>query len=37
MQRIRAGAAVDAEVTSAWASAETLSAIREYVARTLKR
>jgi enoyl-CoA hydratase len=37
MQRIRAGAAIDAEVTDAWASAETLGAIRDYVARTLKR
>jgi enoyl-CoA hydratase len=37
MQRIRAGAAMDAEVTLAWASAETLTAIRDYVARTLKR
>ena len=37
MQRIRAGAAVDAEVTNAWASAEMLDAIRAYVARTLKR
>jgi enoyl-CoA hydratase len=37
MQRIRAGAAVDAEVTNAWTSGETLGAIRAYVAKTLKR
>ena len=37
MQRIRAGAAVDAAVEDAWAGEETLSAIRAYVARTLKR
>jgi len=36
-RRIRAGAAVDADVQDAWASPETLNAIREYVARTLKR
>ena len=36
-RRMRAGAAVDAAVQEAWASAETLSAIRDYVARTLKR
>jgi enoyl-CoA hydratase/carnithine racemase len=36
-RRIRAGAAVDADVQDAWASPETLHAIREYVARTLKR
>ena len=36
-RRIRAGAAVDAAVQDAWASPETLNAIREYVARTLKR
>ena len=37
LQRIRAGAALDAEVREAWASDETLDAIRAYVARTLKR
>jgi len=36
-RRMRAGAAVDTEVQNAWASAETLNAIRDYVARTLKR
>ena len=36
-RRMRAGAAVDAEVQDAWASPETLDAIRDYVARTLKR
>ena len=37
MQRMRAGAATDADVANAWASAETLGAIRDYVAKTLKR
>jgi len=36
-RRMRAGAAVDAAVQDAWASPETLNAIRDYVARTLKR
>ena len=36
-RRMRAGAAVDAAVQDAWASPETLNAIRGYVARTLKR
>jgi enoyl-CoA hydratase len=36
-RRMRAGAAVDAEVQDAWASSETLDAIRDYVARTLRR
>jgi enoyl-CoA hydratase len=36
-RRMRAGAAVDAAVQHAWASDETLDAIRDYVARTLKR
>jgi enoyl-CoA hydratase len=37
LQRIRASAAIDAEVVEAWASDETLAAIRAYVAKTLKR
>ena len=37
LQRMRAGAAIDAAVEDAWASPETLRAIRDYVARTLKR
>ncbi len=37
LRRIAAGAAVDAAVEEAWASEATLSAIRDYVARTLKR
>jgi enoyl-CoA hydratase len=37
MQRIRAGAAMDAAVEEAWAGEEVLNAIRAYVARTLKR
>lgn len=37
LQRIRAGAAIDAAVQDAWASTEMLTAIRDYVARTLKR
>jgi enoyl-CoA hydratase len=37
MRRIRAGAAIDAEVVDAWASEEILGAIRGYVAKTLKR
>lgn len=36
-ERMRAGAATDAAVTDAWASADTLGAIRDYVAKTLKR
>jgi enoyl-CoA hydratase len=36
-QRMRAGAEMDAAVQDAWASPETLNAIRDYVARTLKR
>ena len=36
-RRMRAGAAVDVEVQDAWAAPETLNAIRDYVARTLKR
>lgn len=37
LQRIRAGAAIDAAVQDAWAGEPTLTAIRDYVARTLKR
>jgi enoyl-CoA hydratase len=37
LQRIRAGHAVDAVVRNAWASPETLTAIREYVSRTLAK
>jgi enoyl-CoA hydratase len=37
LRRIRAGAAIDAEVVEAWASDETLAAVRGYVAKTLKR
>jgi enoyl-CoA hydratase len=37
MERIRAGALVDQTVQDAWASPATLDAIRDYVARTLKR
>ena len=36
-RRMRAGDTLDAEVQDAWASPETLNAIRDYVARTLKR
>jgi len=37
LERIHVGAAIDALVQNAWASGETLTAIRGYVARTLKR
>jgi enoyl-CoA hydratase len=37
LQRIRAGAAMDAAVEDAWAGEAVLGAIRGYVARTLKR
>jgi enoyl-CoA hydratase len=37
LERIHIGAAIDAAVQDAWASAEVLAAIRDYVARTLKR
>jgi enoyl-CoA hydratase len=37
LERIHVGASIDALVQNAWASDETLSAIRDYVARTLKR
>ena len=37
LERIHLGAAIDALVQNAWASDETLTAIRNYVARTLKR
>ena len=37
LQRIRAAAARDAEVLAAWQAPETLAAIREYVARTLRK
>jgi enoyl-CoA hydratase len=37
LQRMRNGAATDAEVEDAWASPEILRAIGDYVARTLKR
>ena len=37
LERLRAGAAIDAAAEDSWASAETLDAIRGYVARTLKR
>ena len=37
LQRIRAGAAVDAAVEEVWAAPETLTTIREYIARTFKR
>jgi enoyl-CoA hydratase len=36
-RRMRAGDTVDAQVQDAWASPQTLAAIGEYVARTLKR
>jgi enoyl-CoA hydratase/carnithine racemase len=37
IERIHVGSAIDALVLDAWASDETLSAIRAYVERTLKR
>jgi enoyl-CoA hydratase len=37
IERIHVGSAIDALVLDAWASEETLSAIRAYVERTLKR
>jgi enoyl-CoA hydratase len=37
LQRIREGAAIDAAVLEAWTAQGTLSAIREYVAKTLMR
>jgi enoyl-CoA hydratase len=37
LQRMRTNAALDADLTEAWAAADTLAAIRAYVARTLKR
>jgi enoyl-CoA hydratase len=37
VQRMRAGAEIDAAVEEAWASPEILAAISAYVARTLKR
>ena len=37
LQRMRAGAELDAAVEDAWASPEVLRAIGDYVARTLKR
>ena len=37
LERIHVGAAIDAAVQQAWASAETLETIRGYVARTLKK
>jgi enoyl-CoA hydratase len=37
LQRIGSGRTVDAAVLDAWASADTLSAIREYIARTLAK
>lgn len=37
LQRMRAGAEIDAAVEDAWASPEILAAIGDYVARTLKR
>ena len=37
LQRMRAGAEIDAAVEDAWASPEVLRAIGDYVARTLKR
>jgi enoyl-CoA hydratase/carnithine racemase len=36
LQRMRAGAAIDEAVQDEWASAATLAAIRDYVARTFK-
>lgn len=37
LQRMSAGAAIDAAVQDVWASAGTLAAIRDYVARTFKK
>ena len=37
LQRMRAGAEIDAAVEDAWASPEILRAIGDYVAKTLKR
>jgi len=37
LQRMRAGAEIDAAVEDAWASPEILRAVGDYVARTLKR
>lgn len=37
VQRMRAGAEIDAAVEDAWASPEVLRAVGDYVARTLKR
>jgi enoyl-CoA hydratase len=37
LERIHVGAAIDALVVDAWASDDTLAAIRAYVERTLKR
>ena len=37
LERIHVGAAVDAAVQEAWASPEILGAIRDYVARTLRK
>jgi enoyl-CoA hydratase len=37
LDRMHAGASIDALVQHSWASDETLAAIRDYVARTLKR
>jgi enoyl-CoA hydratase len=36
-ERIRAGEAADRDVIEAWASAETLAHIRDYIARTFKK
>jgi enoyl-CoA hydratase/carnithine racemase len=37
LERIHVGSAIDALVQNAWATDETLAAIRDYVARTLKK
>ena len=37
LQRMHAGAAIDAEVQNVWASDRTLASIRDYVARTFKK
>jgi enoyl-CoA hydratase len=37
LQRMIAGASIDAAVQEVWASADTLAAIRDYVARTFKK
>jgi enoyl-CoA hydratase len=37
LERIHVGASIDALVQTSWTSDETLAAIRDYVARTLKR